>query len=619
VGIACWNFLREQLRRKSAFITAVILLFLKLLIVTGFMAQRTYPSSDIRTILAACFEWIPSVTVYTCWAAAILAPCFLLRGKAQIRCLFLLNAVLSLLFLFDLWYFRAFYKFTSIFDLYALGNLHGLSSAVLSFIHPVDFLLLIDVLIFFLLFGLRIDAANWKRSIPAFLVLFGFSLGYLLYFNETQIIEENRLFSVRWRPVETISVLSPAGYHIYDLLSYWTERKQLALTGGDRTEINNWFAKNKEDCSPNRYSGLFRGKNLILLQCESLENFVIGKELWGQEITPVLNRIKRNSLYFPNIMEQVGDGTSIDAEFIVNTSLYPLSLGSASLRYPQNRYNSLPKLLEKRGFHTVDIHPDPGSYWNWMEFMRAVGMADCIDSSSFKKDELIGLGLSDGTFLHQAIPLIKKLPQPFYAYLITLTNHAPYDIPVRYRELKLDKVLDGSESGGYLQSVHYMDKQIGIFLSMLESEGLSDNTVVGIFGDHRGIHELSKEILGRLPATQEGWFGNERNIPFLLYKKGMQGKRIEKLGGQIDVLPTITSLMGVDKAEYENTAMGRNLLNTKKNYVVLNDGTFVAPKSEESQKDHALEGHDIADKIIRSNYYGSIKPGSSSTACSKIY
>jgi phosphoglycerol transferase MdoB-like AlkP superfamily enzyme len=533
------------------------------------------------------------------------APALLFRSKAYGWYLALLNLGTSIIFVMDLWYYRAFARFLSVHHLKELANLHHLSSSILSFIHPADFLLLLDAaaLVAVLLFRKGVSAPLRPRRLPAFCVIIVLSSGYLFYFNATVLIEDDPLFSMRWVPLETIAVLSPIGYHLYDSFAYWTELRQLKLSQQERAEIAGWLKANKEHLPHNQYQGLFRNHNLILLQCESLENFVIGKKIRGQEITPNLNRIISNSFYFRNFMEQVGDGTSSDAEFMVNASVYPLQRGSVSWRYPQNTYNSLPKLLESKGYWTLDIHPDPGSYWNWMALMTGIGMKQCIDATSFANDEIIELGLSDGSFLRQSMSILARLKQPFYAYMITLTNHDPYAIPDKYRELQLEKTLDQSQVGGYLQSVHYMDKHIGLFLEHLNASGLLENTLVGIFGDHCGLHMFSREDLAKRPEHEQEWMENDKRVPLILYKKGMAGKRIDVIGGQIDMLPTIVSLLGVEENQFAGTAMGRNLLNTRRSFAVLNGGKYLASEGGKWEEKRALRGMRLSDKIIKSDYF----------------
>lgn len=579
-----------------------VALILKSVILLGFILNPPFRFPDFQ----AALDWIPSIPVYLCFIAITLAPSLLLGRKTCRWYLLAANIIWTGIFLSDLWYFRAFQRFTSVYHFRQTANLHNLSSAIFSFIRPSDALLLLD---FALLVGamaaLKGLQYSIRRSVTGFLLIAGLSSAYLVYFNQEHQINSEPLFEIRWVPLETVAVMSPIGYHLYDSFMFWSERKQLKLSPAERTEIKQWLAAQSEHLPPNKYKSLFRGNNLILLQCESLENFVIGKSIGGQEITPNLNRLLGNSLYFRNFMEQVGDGTSSDAEFIANTSVYPLRSGAGGLgwRYPENSYNSLPKLLEKRGYKTIDIHPDPAAYWNWAKLMAGIGMMECVDASRFAQDELIDLGLSDGSFLRQSPAIIEKLKLPFYVYMITLSNHGPFDLPPEFRELKLDENLDQTKVGGYLQSVHYLDKHIGLFLQKLESAGLLENTVIGIFGDHCGIHKFYQDELDEMSKSDTDWMENGMRVPLILYKKGMPGWSIDTFGGQIDLLPTIASLMGVEEREYESTAMGRNLLNTRRNSVILYEGEYLADPLDKQEEARYQRGMQLADIIIRSNYF----------------
>lgn len=575
-------------------------IFLKSLILDGYIANPPYIVPDVR---AAVDYRIPSLTIYLCFVAILVAPSFLLKNKGHYWYLVLLNLVVSSIFLMDLWYYRAFARFTSFHHLHEGANFKNLSPALFSFVHASDFLLLADALtLIFVLVYAKIWP-SFRPSFLAFLLLFGLPAGYLIHVNSAREINAAPLFAFRPIPLETVSTLSPLGYHFYDMIAYLSERKQIELAPAERNEVKAWFAANRENLPPNNYKGLFRGCNLILLQSESLENFVIRKKYNGQELTPNLNRILSSSLYFPDFMEQVADGTSSDAEFMANTSIYPLQRGSVSWRYPQNSYHSLPRMLEKLGYWSVDMHPDAGSYWNWSQMMTGVGMKQCLDAGRFVQDEMIELGLSDGSFLRQTVPILAKTRQPFYAYLVTQTNHCPYDLPARYRELRLDPKFDQSEIGGYLQGVRYADRNIGAFLSDLDAAGLLDNTAIVIFGDHCGIHKFSKEALARIPEREQRWMENGERIPLILYKKGVAGEDVDVIGGEIDILPTVAYLMGVDESEFGGFAMGRNLLNTRKSFAILNDGEFIASHNDEREKKHALKGIEVADKVLRSNFY----------------
>jgi lipoteichoic acid synthase len=577
-------------------------LFLKSFLLLGFIILSPYRFPALRT----AYDWIPSIPVYLCFIAITLSPALLLGRKACRWYLLAANLIWSGIYISDLWYYRAFMRFTSVHHLRQTANLRNLSSAIISFIHPSDMLLLLDLaLLIGALAAVKRLQFPIRRSLAGFFILVVLSSSYLAYYNEKYPINSDPLFEIRWNFFETIAAMSPIGYHLYDSFMFWSESRQLKLAPAERDEIKQWLAAQAEHLPQNKYKGLFRGNNLLLLQCESLENFVIGKSIGGQEITPNLNRLIGNSLYFKNFMEQVGDGTSADAEFINNTSIYALrsGAGSVSWRYPSNSYNSLPKLLARRGYRTIDIHPDPAAYWNWAKMMTGVGMMECVDAASFAQDELIDLGLSDGSFLRQSPAILVNLKQPFYAYMITLSNHGPYDLPPQLRELKLDQKFDKSEVGGYLQSVHYLDKHIGLFLQKLEAAGLLENTAIGIFGDHCGIHKFYEDVLDEMPESETSWMENGKRIPLIIYKKGIVGQSFDIFGGQIDLLPTIACLMGVEEREYESTAMGRNLLNTRRNSVMLYEGEYLASPPDKHEQERYRHGMKLADKIIRSDYF----------------
>ena len=100
----------------------------------------------------------------------------------------------------------------------------------------------------------------------------------------------------------------------------------------------------------NKYTNIFKGKNIIAIHAESIQNFVIGLKFNGEEVTPNLNKLVKKSLYFSNFYSQVSVGTSSDSEFTLNTSLMPTSTGTAFVSYYNREYVSIPKLLKEKGY-----------------------------------------------------------------------------------------------------------------------------------------------------------------------------------------------------------------------------------------------------------------------------
>lgn len=595
------------LPKSKLFYYTIIILYVKSLLA---IANVYYEKPTFKQALAS-YTMISHAYIYIYFILLLVSFSYLFKNRGHMWFLIIINLFLSILFIADVWYYRGFSSFPTIYSLKETGNLNSISDTIYSLIHKSDILFIID---FFILIPYSIINRKmykeYSRDGLLFLVLFIVSAIYTIFVpfkvNVLKLYDKEQVFfETSWKPSITISNLSPIGYHYLDIHNYFRDSKSLELTSSEKEEIKTWFQnKDESNLTDNQYSGIFKGKNLLVIQVESLENFVINGSVEGQEITPNLNKLLGNSLYFSNYNEEVNQGTTSDADFMTNTSIYPLASGSTFFRYPDNKYyNSLPRILDREGYFTQAMHADKGSYWNWKLALESIGFQNCIDSSSFNENETIGLGLSDGSFLKQAIPIIEESKQPYYNFIITMSGHAPFDLPSIYRELKLSSELEKSHLGGYLQSVHYEDKQLGIFLDSLRENGDLNNTAVVIYGDHCGIHKYYQDEVETTKGAESFMIDNNKELPLIIYDSSMKGKEIKTIGGQVDLMPTILYLMGVDKKEYVNTCMGRNLLNTKESYAVFSNGEFIGNAESESKKNEVINGLDIADKLIRSDYF----------------
>ncbi len=545
---------------------------------------------------------------YFGFAALPLTFTFLLKRKLQLWFPILLNLLISILFCADLWYYRGFNTMPTLLLLKETPNLNNLSGSILGMMRGIDLVFISDFLLLLpiALFAKRVYGSAQRRIKP-FVVTLVVTLGFLLYSPVSLYVSgENVKDSLVYMFDSTVTShnLSPLGYQLYSVYTFFNEGKTVKLSTQEKSQIAQWYSEKKESLPDNKYKGMFAGKNLLIIQVESLEKFVIGQSVEGQELTPNINRLMENSLYFSNVHEQVHEGNTIDAEFITNTSVYPLKQGSTSFLYPYNNYkNSLPNIMKRKGYYTSDIQPDEGSFWNWMVLMKSLGFDKCMDNTSFRTEETFGMGMSDENFLTQLEPLIVKQKQPFYTFMITMSNHTPYNLPEERRELKLPEELDDTNLGGYFQSVRYTDTHLGIFLDSLKRDGILDNTVVVLYGDHEGIHKYFPDKLEDINLEGDWWKDNHKETPLIIYQPGLKGEEIKIAGGEIDILPTVCYLMGISDKEYVNTAMGRNLLNTGKDFAVLQSEEYIGDGSDPKQVQHAVTGLDIADMIIRSNYF----------------
>ena len=583
-------------KRKFYYLITVILLLVKseiFLLITDSIMPRN-----------SLFTMIFYRLIHLCFILIIVSFSQLLNRRIQIGFLVGMNVLISIIMLGDIWYYRAFANFLSFYSLQQIGNLENLWSSIFAMIHTVDALLIIDLPVFFLLhFAKNQNLSNVKRSVRWFAATFTLSVtmlwvGNMMFEKKTT----NFLYTMAWIPNQTLFYLAPVGYHIVDVYEYFKFGK-ITLTEEQEKSISSWW-DSKEPETTSDYFSKFKGKNLIFIQVESLESFVIGQSYQGQQITPVLNKLLEHSFYFPNFYDDINNGGSADADLLANTSLYPPRKGSSFLSFPTNDYNSLPRILGRAGYTSIALKSDKGNYYNWKPALTSMGFDNCYDGEKYKRDELFGMGLSDSSYLHQTVKYITNLNKPFYAFTVTVTSHSPFNLPTKKRELRLPEYLDKSYLGGYLQSVHYTDKFIGQFLDRLDSSGILDSSVVVIYGDHSGIHRYFSDEVASLKPSIPWTLDNTGRIPFFIYQKALQGKKNPVYSSQIDILPTVLPLLGIAPQQYVTTSMGRNILTTKRNFTFRVNGECVGENYTAIDKEKAIQTLTISDLIIRSNYFG---------------
>ena len=396
----------------------------------------------------------------------------------------------------------------------------------------------------------------------------------------------------------------------------------------------------------NEFTNIFEGKNLIVIHAESLQTIAMGLSFNGKEVTPNLNKLSSEGIFFNNFYSQVGVGTSSDAEFTFSTSLMPSSNGTVFVNYYDREYITIQKLLKEKGYYVFSMHGNDGDFWNREVMHKNMGYDIFFSKENYVIDETIGLGLSDKSFFRQSTQIIKNIKDsydgPFYANLITLTNHTPFSDVALLDEfdttLKVNingqlverDYIDGSVLGNYFRSVHYEDSAIGEFIKELDKEGLLENTVIVIYGDHdaRIDEEYYNYFYNYDPYTDTVLNSNDygytlyneyiyeldRKVPFIIWTKDKEFN-IEVVNpmGMIDAMPTLGNMFGF----YSKYQMGHDIFSLEENMVVFTDGSYLTDKiyynaQKEEQfpitKDAINEKYitkrsEMADKMIEiSNY-----------------
>jgi Sulfatase len=303
--------------------------------------------------------------------------------------------------------------------------------------------------------------------------------------------------------------------------------------------------------------GAASGKNVIVIQVEALQRMAVGAVVEGQPVTPALDSLIANSWYFPDCYSGVGHGTSSDAEFIASTSLYPSAEGAASLMYADKRLPSMPRMLAERGYESLTFHTNDVSFWNRSQLYPALGYTKYYDRRFFGNDDEVAFGASDEVLFSKTLAeLVKKdrAGTKFYASIVTMSSHHPFThVPASKRALRLGAPYAGTMVGDYLAEINYADRALGQFLDGLKREGLLDDSIVVVYGDHFAIKE--SDATGRQSEALSALLGrpytavDRMNVPLIVHLPGQtQGKVVEDTVGQVDIMPTVADALGLDLA-----------------------------------------------------------------------
>ena len=174
--------------------------------------------------------------------------------------------------------------------------------------------------------------------------------------------EWNR-FRNLWNRETVVRTFGIYTYQFNDLVQ--SLRPQLNnLFGHDKAYkiVYEYYTNNKYKEQKNEYTGIFEGKNVIVIHAESIQGLALNRSFDGKEVTPNLNKLASEGIYFSNFYSQVGVGTSSDAEFTFSTSLMPSLSGTVFVNYFDTEYVTIQKLMKEKGYYVASMHANNGDF-----------------------------------------------------------------------------------------------------------------------------------------------------------------------------------------------------------------------------------------------------------------
>ncbi|MGG3455704.1 LTA synthase family protein [Paenibacillus rhizolycopersici] len=485
-------------------------------------------------------------------------------SKRKIGLYLTVNLIVTAIFFAAVMYHKYYGVIVNYTALQQVNQVTAVKNSVFSLLAPYYLLIFLDIVVigFWLFRKKRAEKLkaffNLKKASTGVIAgIFGFSL-LLCIFN----IWPNRASMNEIKQAEQMGILN---YETYTIFSS-TKKEDLV----DKNQISQAkIDKLKGITAPSdpKYFGAAKGKNLIIIQMESFQNFLINLKIDGQEVTPNMNKLVKENTYFNHFYQMVGQGNTSDAEFVVNTSFYIPYNEAATQNYPDKELPSLPKLMRDQGYDTATFHTNVVDFWNRGELYKAIGFNRYYDQKWFGTEDTVFFGPSDEVLYKKTAEELDRMQQtgqPFYTQVISMTAHHPFTTPHEKDKIQLPERYQDNMVGDYLRAQSYADYALGQFIQDLKQRGIWDNSVVMIYGDHLGLPmysldkhglELMKEIYGR-----DYSYIDMINIPMLIHAPGVDTPAVmNNVGGQVDILPTVANLLGVNLDNHIH--FGEDILN----------------------------------------------------------
>lgn len=495
-------------------------------------------------------------------------------------------------------YYREFADYISVSTMMATSSVStGLGETALELFNLWDLVYFAD----FIIIAIVLRKKPYKLNPKPFSkrASFAFSSLAILLFSVnlfTAEIDRPELLTRGFSNTYIVRALGLPAFFTYNAhQTYTAEKDRSDATAEDLVPVEEYVQEHY--ASPNSdYFGIAKGRNVIYLHLESLQQFVIDYKLnvdgVEYEVTPFLNSLyhSQSTLAFSNFFNQVKAGKTSDAETMIETSLFGLNQGSFMVQYGgSNTQQAAPYILSQNGGYTSAVfHGNSASFWNRNNTYKQWGYNYFFDQSYFSEateENSFQYGLNDKIMFADSIQYLEHLQQPFYAKFITVSNHYPYTSSLIGDEIGFPLADTPDETiNGYFATANYLDASIKAFFDYLKATGLYENSIIVLYGDHYGIsNSRNPDLAPLIGKDSQTWsdFDNAmmQRVPYMIVVPGMtNGGIIDTFGGEIDALPTLEHLLGIEANNY--LQVGQDMLSSEHSQVVAlrAAGNFITPK-----------------------------------------
>lgn len=563
---------------------------------------------------------------------------YFINPKKQFNYYFVWLFIITLMCVINSIYYVFYTSFASFSLLAELGLVGEVGDSLIEKFRWIDFIYIIFPALYILIhtklkkgnyyvFASKIENGKkmFTSTILAGVIILCFTLVNITGTDVSRLVKQwnrelvvQRFGIILYQGNDLVQSLAPK---VNSLFGYDEAARKFREFYGDLWKENNY--------DTNKYTGVLEGMNIVFIHMESIQNFLVNLKINDQEITPTINRLSKEGMYFDNFYPQISIGTSSDTEFTLNTSLMPANSGTVFVSYSDRNYVTIPKLLKEKGYYTFSSHANGDSMWNRRIMHPNLGYEEMIFKQEFdvtdKNDpRWVGLGLSDYDFFLQLQSKLEKIEDEHKNYmgtLIQLSNHSPYyatpfnpelynslgslkltntykkiNLETQREEVVTDDYLKDTELGNYFVSAHYADLALGTFFDYIKKSDHYENTVFVLYGDHDArigkkeyqyyynynveTGELYEEGDPLYVDFDNFAYELNKKTPLIIWTKNEKiAKKIKSVNsntmGMYDILPTLGNMMNF---EYKY-ALGHDIYSIKEdNVVIFPNGNFVTNK-----------------------------------------
>ncbi|MGM0444941.1 MAG: LTA synthase family protein [Bacillota bacterium] len=517
----------------------------------------------------------------------------LAKNKKGREFIFWFMFIFTLFFLFNIWYNRYFGNYLSLSDMMMGQGFRPFKVLLLQLFKIIDLLFIVDIVILAFYRTKEKQTINLKSLYinlnikDTVLVLF-----FIVLILFSQFFIYNNFLGEK-KPLELYNEDTSLFVNVYGLLPLYLYEFYVNYVFDQEKIVNNELAPPPEEELVGE-SVINKNQNIIVIQVESLDNKIINYEHNGKEVTPFLNELKNESLFFDNFYAQHING-SFDAEFSFLTSIYPINKNYGFKVNDLSEFDSLVRQLNNEGYETMAFHGNDKEFFHRYKAFPELGFDKFYSKADFSFDNRVYemqesvFGLNDYDFFLQSFDYLKKAEKPFFAFLITLTSHTPFDTYPSEERIKEYNDINNPLVRDYFNSITFVDKSIENFFNKIEASGLDENTLIIIYSDHNaGI--TKKEYQSDKKYNSDINIKIPENIPLFIKHPKLDNEISNKEGTTTDLAPTILDIIGKKKSPEE--FLGKSLLNEKDNPIlflheiplILFEGQLFSRQNEEINK-----------------------------------